>query len=44
MKSFKCIQSMDDNLEAYNRQQMQKGGSSLTCMFDLQQLKNIVYA
>lgn len=76
MKSFKCVQSMNDNLEACNKQQMQKGGNnfittgrstvlsskkyiqiysssyfvhfilnlsgSLTYIFDLQQLKNII--
>lgn len=28
MKSFKCVQSMYDNLEVYNKQQMQKGRSN----------------
>lgn len=28
MKSFKCVQSMNDNLEACNKQQTQKGGNN----------------
>lgn len=28
MKSFKCVQSMSDNIEAYNKQEMPKGESN----------------